>query len=537
VDAGSPPTPGTAEDGVHAVLLEPPLPPTDGADGAEQGGADRHPRVAGAQEQQDVGAEPDLGLDRMAVVVEECPAFRRGELDTGQGSGPRPGGNAKKFRPMAKYQNRNPRRCSTRVEHAGAREGLVGQTTTDMVRDLGGAARLQAALALPDARLLERFALRRDEGAFEVLLHRHGPLVLGVCRQVLRDAHDAEDAFQATFLVLARRAGNINRPEQLGNWLYGVALRIADRARKYAARRRAVERDGPDLTAVAARGCAVEPDLAPVLHEEVRRLPDKYRGPVVLCYLEGLTNEEAADRLGWPLGTVKTRLDKARGLLRARLCRRGVALTAALLGTGVAAQAVPPVLLTETTRAALHLAAGVATVGASAQALSLSTGVLRSMALNKLKLVAAALLAAAVAGGIGYFAAAQDRKPDKPKGDKDAIVGTWVVEKVEVDGMDASDTEEGKGFRSKPLTISGDKIVMEGRLEMSYKLDPAAQPKAIDLDNGGGKTFDGVYSLDGDTLKICAPVTPGGPRPTEVGTKEGSDRRLVVLKRKAKDKE
>ena len=159
------------------------------------------------------------------------------------------------------------------------------------------------------------------------------------------------------------------------------------------------------------------------------------------------------------------------------------------------------------------------------------------MALEKLKAVAAALLAVAVAGGLGYAALAQDKKPDKPKEDRDVIVGTWTVEKVEESGKDTSETDDGKVFRSNPLTISADKVVLEGVFEMSYKLDPAAKPKGIDLDNGAGKTFDCVYSLDGDTLKICAPVAPGGPRPTEVGTKKGSDTRLLVLKRKAKDKE
>jgi RNA polymerase sigma factor (sigma-70 family) len=412
--------------------------------------------------------------------------------------------------------------------------GLVNQTIADTVRGPGDSARLRAALALSDAQLLERFAVRRDEAAFEALLHRHGPLVFGVCRRVLFDAHDAEDAFQATFLVLARRAGSITRRAQLSNWLYGVALRVAGRARKGAARRRAVERDGSDLTAVADEGRVVEPDLGPVLHEEVRRLPDKYRCPVVLCYLEGRTNEEAADQLRWPVGTVKTRLDKARALLRTRLTRRGVAPAAALLAAGVAAAAVPAALLAGTPRAALPFAAGQASAGASAQALALSTGVLRTMALETMKSVAAAVLAVAVAGGLGYFASAQDKKPDQPKEDKDAIVGTWTVVKVEEDGKDASETDDGKRFRSKPLTITGDKIVLEGGFEMTYKLDPAAKPKVIDLDNGGGKTWDCVYSLDGDTLKICAPMMPGGNRPGEVATKDGSQTRLLVLRREAK---
>jgi RNA polymerase sigma factor (sigma-70 family) len=185
------------------------------------------------------------------------------------------------------------------------------KTILEVVRDLGRAARLQAALMLSDAQLLERFALQRDEAAFEALLHRHGPPVFGVCRRLLYDAHDAEDAFQATFLVLARKAGGIDRRSLLGNWLYGVASRIASRARKNACRRQGKRCDF-DLNAVPGAETSAEPDVAFLLHEEVQRLPDKYRGPVVLCYLEGQTNEEAATRLQWPVGTVKTRLTKAR---------------------------------------------------------------------------------------------------------------------------------------------------------------------------------------------------------------------------------
>ncbi|HKB03941.1 MAG TPA: RNA polymerase sigma factor, partial [Gemmataceae bacterium] len=204
------------------------------------------------------------------------------------------------------------------------------RTTPGMVRGLGDGGRLDSALDLADAELLERFVLRRDEVAFEAILHRHGPLVFGVCRRLL-DVHDAEDAFQATFLVLARRAGHIARPSFLGNWLYGVAFRVAARARKTAGRRQMTERPDCELTAAARADDLADPDVAPVLHEEVRRLPDKYRAPVVLCYLEGKTNEEAAGRLRWPVGTVKTRPDKAREVLRTRLARRGIALTAGLL--------------------------------------------------------------------------------------------------------------------------------------------------------------------------------------------------------------
>jgi RNA polymerase sigma factor (sigma-70 family) len=420
----------------------------------------------------------------------------------------------------------------------------VGKTIPDVVRDPGRAARLQAALALSDAQLLEQFALQRDEAAFEALLHRYGPLVSGVCRRLLYDVQDAEDAFQATFLVLARKAGGIGRRSLLGNWLYGVAARVAARARKNACRRRQRERHDFDLSAVPGAETTAEPDVAPVLHEEVQRLPDKYRGPVVLCYLEGQTNEEAAAHLHCPVGTVKTRLNKARQLLRSRLARRGVTLTAGLLAANTPAAAAPAALLDGTSQAALSFAAGRAVVGgASPQALALSTGVLRAMWLTKLKAVAAVILSVAViagAGGLAYHSLAvgppakDDKKADKPKEDKDAILGMWKVEKVEDDGKDASDTDTGKTFKSKPLTVTGNKIVLEGVFELTYKLDPAAKTKAIDLDNGGGKTWDCVYSLDGDTLKICAPMMPGGNRPAEVAAKEGT--RLLVLKRVAKDK-
>jgi RNA polymerase sigma-70 factor (ECF subfamily) len=194
---------------------------------------------------------------------------------------------------------------------------------------------IDAALALPDDQLLERFVRLRDETAFEALLRRHEPLVFGVCRKLLYDVHDAEDAFQATFLVLARKAGSVAPPSLLGHWLYGVATRVATRARK-AALRRAREQSGADLAAVPSAAEKEDSDLAPLLHEEVRRLPDKYRRPVVLCYLEGKTNEEAAHQLQWPVGTVQGRLNRARALLRARLTRRGFALSASLLAAALA---------------------------------------------------------------------------------------------------------------------------------------------------------------------------------------------------------
>ncbi len=179
-----------------------------------------------------------------------------------------------------------------------------------------------------DGELLDRFVARDDEtrsAAFEVLVHRHGPMVLDVCRNVLRNDHEAEDAFQATFLILARQARSIHQRASVGSWLFGVATRVASRARVDSARRRA--REGAFAQAVATRAPTNCDEAAKVaLHEEIARLSEKYREPVVLCCLEGMSYKAAAERLGCPVGTVSVRLMRAREKLRARLVRRGEAV-------------------------------------------------------------------------------------------------------------------------------------------------------------------------------------------------------------------
>src|SRR5262245_24476356 len=180
----------------------------------------------------------------------------------------------------------------------------------------------------PDRELVERFAGQRDEAAFAALVRRHGPTVLGVCRRVLGHEQDAEDVFQAVFLVLSRKAGALRRKEAVGPWLFGVAHRLALRARQEARLRREHEgraREGPpsdppsELTVREAQA---------VVDEELARLPERERGPLVLCYLEGLTRDEAARRLCCPLGTLKDRLERGRAVLQKRLVRRGLALAA-----------------------------------------------------------------------------------------------------------------------------------------------------------------------------------------------------------------
>jgi RNA polymerase sigma-70 factor (ECF subfamily) len=236
---------------------------------------------------------------------------------------------------------------------------------------------------LPDGQLLERNVNRRDEAVFEAIVRRHGPMVWGVCRRVLGGHHDAEDAFQATFLVLARKASSIVPREMLPNWLYGVACQTAMKARAGIFRRRARERQVPRMPEPSAEPRESWDDEAlALLDEELRRLPAHYQAPIVLCDLEGRTHRQAAEQLGWPVGTVAGRLSRALALRAGRLARRGVALSAGaltvLLSRQVASAGLPTSLIESTATAASGFAAGQGGAGAviSARAADLTEGVL-----------------------------------------------------------------------------------------------------------------------------------------------------------------
>jgi RNA polymerase sigma factor (sigma-70 family) len=260
---------------------------------------------------------------------------------------------------------------------------------------------------LDDDKLLKRFVVERDEVAFAALVARHGGMVMGVCRRILHDEHDVEDAFQATFLVLVSRAKAIRDGGLLGHWIYGVAHRVAVRARANAARRYVHEQN---LTAAQA---GVEPpsregerrDLVAVLDEELTRLPELLRAPMVLCYLEGLTHEEAAGRLRWPVGTVRSRLARARDKLRRRLSSRGLTADDATLTATVASQPVSSLLIDATVRASLGFTARQATATAMATATALAKGVLHAMMISKLTILGAAMLTCVLAlGGMHSYA-------------------------------------------------------------------------------------------------------------------------------------
>jgi RNA polymerase sigma factor (sigma-70 family) len=285
---------------------------------------------------------------------------------------------------------------------------MAEQATTVLrhLRRLAAAGRDDGA---SDGHLLRRFAATGDADAFALLLRRHGPMVLGVCRRILANPADADDVFQATFLVLLRRATAVRRPEALASWLYGVALRLARRARCDAIRRRDLDRQAQCRRKEDASTAVDGQDVRRVLDEELGRLPEKYRAPLVLCLLEGKTNAEAARQLGWPLGTVCGRLSRARGLLRTRLTRRGlapaVALGASALGTPKLTAAVPPALAAVTARMAERFGSPHAALSASGRVALLADGVGPALGAGKGKAAVAVLLAAGLlAGGAGMVA-------------------------------------------------------------------------------------------------------------------------------------
>jgi RNA polymerase sigma factor (sigma-70 family) len=266
---------------------------------------------------------------------------------------------------------------------------------------------------LTDRQLLERFARHKDETAFAALVQRHGPMVHGVCRRVLRRAEDAEDAFQATFLVLARKAAAVAWGESVDRWLYQVAYRLAAEARTRNARREALAKHAAQRRKAAGAKDERLQEVCAVLDEALHALPARYQQPLVLCYLEGLTRDQAAGQLGWPLRTLERRLARGRERLRTVLTRRGVTLSAALLAgalTGVAADAaVPTRLVAATARAALPFAAGKAGPGGGiSAAAALAAGALHGTVGVPARMVALlALLLGLAAGGLGVFVASQ----------------------------------------------------------------------------------------------------------------------------------
>jgi RNA polymerase sigma factor (sigma-70 family) len=312
-----------------------------------------------------------------------------------------------------------------------------------------------------DAWLLQQFVARRDEDAFAAILERHGPLVWAVCRRVLPQTADAEDAFQATFLVLARKAGSVRRLEALAAWLHRVALNIARTARTAHVRRQAHERQAAVMSEATPVDEALLRDWQPLLHEEVDRLPQKYRAPVILCYFQGMTHDAAARQLRWPIGTVKGRLARARDLLRTRLARRGLTLTSAGLAAALATEAsaaVPPALLGLTLHATVVFMAGGAV---SAGALTLAKGALQTMTATKLMLVLLVLSTVGLLGG-GLFALGGSARKD-PGGDDSGPRVVGLVAPVAPPKVEDQNVVEKDGVRFELLVPQREWQIPEDR--------------------------------------------------------------------------
>jgi RNA polymerase sigma factor (sigma-70 family) len=306
---------------------------------------------------------------------------------------------------------------------------------------------------LSDGSLLERFAAHREDAAFEALVRRHGPVVWGVCRRVLRNHHDAEDAFQATFLVLARKGHSIAHRELVANWLYGVAYQTAIKARSTRAKRRMREGGTADIPELAVAPHDVRDDLTELLDRELSRLSDKYRIPIVLCELAGKTHREAADQLGWPIGTVSGRLSRARVILAKRLSRRGVSFSlgslAVLVAQDSASASVPTHLIGATAQAASVLLGGQAVTAAavSAKVSTLVQGVLKTMLLSKAKTIALVVLSLAVAGAVIWQAGTRADRTALPEERFRATVhdvikdSSVIVTEIEVETVPGAQVE------------------------------------------------------------------------------------------------
>jgi RNA polymerase sigma factor (sigma-70 family) len=383
---------------------------------------------------------------------------------------------------------------------------MATKTLGGVLEHLRRAVLRQAGAGLTDGELLEGYVTRRDDGAFEALVRRHGPMVLGVCRRVLRNEADAEDAFQATFLVLVRKAASVRPRGMVGNWLHGVAHNTARKAKAMNSRRRVKERaaEQPSGTAATAEQ---RQHLEEVLDEALGGLPDRYRVAIVLCDLEGETIKEAARRVGCPAGTLGARLSRGRALLARRLARQGLNLSggllAATLAPSVASAAVPAPLVAATVKAAGLFAAGRATSGVITERVAaLTEGVLKAMLLTKLK-IAGLLLAVGLALTLGVASQAREESaasapttaaapPDQftPLDLKPYANQKLTEQFGTLEGNNLKDL--GKGGR----TFGGVNLKLgEGVIQLTSKLLQVERPAKVEGIKVGGKECVKVHIL------------------------------------------
>ncbi len=445
---------------------------------------------------------------------------------------------------------------------------MIGRSTESLVYQLQRVA-ADFDAAVPDSALLRRFQQYRDPTAFELLVWRHGAMVQAVCRRVLGQGADVDDAFQATFLVLLQQSRSIRNCHSLASWLHGVALRVALRRRRDLLTQRRRER------AASRSEAQLPPDfdrseLGPILHAEIARLPERLRQPFVLCEVEGRSDAEAAEMLAVPDGTVRSRLSRAREHLRRRLAQRGVAFGAAGFASILAAEPVSASLVTSAMTTTLQPSAA-ATPGAAS---ALAKGVIQEMVVRKIKMISAAVLAGSLVLGIGLSmgprwtsaasaadvtvshpttaAQAPEEPPagkadgqipptaEKPKPadrgnlnekspldlmlsdkpfhafhrDEIGIIGVWKMKSANVGSTlrDPDDRILTFGPFGTLLLTKG--VDAKEVVSMSYKLHPETRPIKIEL-TAGGKTQEGYYDLADDQLRIF--LGPGSTQPKDGG--------------------
>ena len=373
-----------------------------------------------------------------------------------------------------------------------------------------------------DGQLLTAFVTERDSEAFAGIVRRHGPMILGVCRRVVGDVHAAEDAFQAAFIVLARRAASIKSREQVGNWLYGVAYRTALKARAVLARRQSREKQVETMPEPAVKPPAdVWPDLQVVIDEELNHLPDKLRLPVVLCDLEGRTQRAVAAQLKLPPATLATRLASARRILAERLTKRGIALSggalAMLLGDRAAAALVPAALAESVVQTAGAVALGVpASTLASAHVVQISEGVMRMMLVAKLKTLGAAVLSMLVLiGGFG-FGLLPAQAGDEP------TVRVIAVKQPDAKAQPApKPANDGEFLNRLCLDLRGTPATLLERFLFAGDTDPNKRAKVVEwflADENVKQFLAKQFNVKVEAIQSVKAVDVGDGRPTVIVT-------------------
>ncbi len=405
---------------------------------------------------------------------------------------------------------------------------------------------------VPEGTLVARVAADDDGAAFEELVRRHGPMVLDVCKRSLGDIESAEDAMQATFFVLWKKARSLRKRTCIAGWLHLVARNVCRNAGRSRQLRRLREREAAELKHSRDAAADQPHALLDVLDEELGRLPEKYRVPIILFHLEGRSLEEAASVLDANQSTLATRLSRARKLLCQRLARQGIPCSVAILSATLAShtsQAVSAALVTSTSRAAQMFAASQLTSGAAYGQVALAEGTIRMMTLKTT--AAAVAVTAGTLLPVGMIVTwsmlstvlAADELAQAEEARR--LVGTWsVLELHQVNYEPTREEKEHLKNRNFKVRISADTITfLADQSSMKYRLDTTQRPKVIEYVKDGQVTAKAIYELEGDDLKICLGRTPhrGEPQaPTDFDIskrKPGEFPTLFVMSRDQPERE